>query len=158
MRQLNKELRTKPKIKKKIMDDIRSDIEVYIENGKTMEQIVEIIGTPKEIANDFNRNYPEYRIVRQKKKIIVFMIVCVIISLACLLLGVIGRNIFFAGGQMSSVGGVDLPTRVIVAVDQISTLAIYNRLIKFSFCVFGVVIICAGYLVIKTKKKGGRDD
>lgn len=156
LKQLRKELKTEPEVKSKIIDDIRSDVEMHIADGKTVEQAIEIIGKPKEVAKEFNLSYPEYAANKRQRIMRVLTIICTAIATVCLIIGLVGRFAYFGSEQVSYIGGVDLPEQVIVTAEPISSLMIFDSLIKFSIVVFVLVILCVGYLIIKTKRKGGK--
>lgn len=153
LKQLKRELKTESEIKNKIIDDIRLDIEMHIADGKSAEEALEIIGKPSEVAKEFNLNYPEYKINRRQHIMCIVTIVCTAIATVCLLIGLIGRSTYFGSNQVSNVGGVDLPDQVIVTAEPISSLVLFDSLIKISIGLFLFVILCVGYLIIKSKKE-----
>lgn len=42
--------------KKKIKLDLENDIEMALKNGESFEEIIQRMGTPKELAHEFNEN------------------------------------------------------------------------------------------------------
>ena len=153
LRQLKRELKTDRETKKKIIEDIRSDIEMYISNGKTAKEAMEIVGEPKEVAKEFNLSYPEYATNKRRHIMRAVAIVCLIIAASCLLIGLVGRFTYFESDQVSQIGGADLPEQVIVTVEPISSLSLFDGLIKLSIYLFVFAAMCVGYLIIKSKNK-----
>ena len=154
LRQLKRELKTDQETKKKIIEDIRSDIEMHISNGKTAKEAMEIVGEPKEVAKEFNLSYPEYATNKRRYIMRTVAIVCGIIAASCLLIGLVGRITYFESDQVSQIGGADLPEQVIVTVEPISSLSLFDGLIKLSIYLFVFAALCVGYLIMKSKKKG----
>lgn len=154
IKKLEKALKTEPKIKEQIISDIRSDIEIRIANGESIENVIENLGSPKEVASEFNQSYPEYQSNKKKHIFSVFAIISTVVAVVSLVIGIIGRFAYMNSEQVSHIGGVDLPTEVIVTAEPISSLVIFDGLIKFSIVVFIIAILCVGYLILKYKKKG----
>lgn len=63
-----KTLKVEPTIRNKIVSDIRYDIENKMSDGETAEDIITKYGSPKELAHEFNQNYPEYNKSKQIRK------------------------------------------------------------------------------------------
>lgn len=153
LKQLEKALKVEPKIKEKIISDMRSDFEMYIAAGDTIEQIIGKIGSPEDVANDFNQNYPEYRQNKKKRKLGIFTIICTAVSAIFLSIGLIGRFVYLGGNYVSHIGGADLPTDIVVTSAPISALTIYDGLIKIAIGLLVVGFVCACYFFIKYKRK-----
>lgn len=154
LKQLRRKLKTDNKTKEKILSDIRSDIEIHISNGKTVEEAINRLGSPTEVAEDFNASYPEYKSNKQKRLLSIFTVICGVVALICLIIGLTGRFICINSEQVSHIGGADLPTQIFVNPEPISELDIFNMLIKISLAIFIVVILCAVYFIFKFKRKG----
>ncbi len=156
LKQLKRNLKTDPEIKDRIIGDIRLDIDMHIADGKTIEETIKIIGKPKEVAKEFNLSYPEYATNKRQHVIRILTIICTAIATVCMLIGFIGRFTYFGSDNISNIGGVDLPEQVIVTSEPLSSLMLFDSLIKISIILFVFVILCVGYLIIKSKKKGGK--
>ncbi|MCM1497939.1 MAG: DUF3887 domain-containing protein [Clostridium sp.] len=53
--------------KKEIIRQLESDIRTAMEQGETLEQVCGRMGTPKEVAKEFNENLPETELKRAKR-------------------------------------------------------------------------------------------
>lgn len=153
LKQLERSLNAESSIKKKILCDMRSDFETYLAKGDTVEQIIEKMGTPEEVAREFNQNYPEYQSNKQKRQISIFTIVCAVVSAVCLSVGLIGKFVYLDSSRVSHIGGADLPTKIVVTGQPISALTLYDGLIKIAVGILFIVLLCACYLFIKYRKK-----
>ena len=67
-----------------IKERIKFDIESKEESGLTIEEIISQIGNPKEVAEDFNKNYPECVYNKKKRKMGAFTFIFAVISTVCL--------------------------------------------------------------------------
>lgn len=142
------------KIKERIKFDILTDIESKEESGLTMEEIVSQMGNPKEIARDFNQNYPECVYNKKKHKMSVLTIVCAVLTTVCLAVGLIGRFVYLGSSSVAHIGGADKPTDIKVISEPISALTIYDGLTKIAIVFLLLTVFCAVYLFIKYRKKG----
>lgn len=72
--------------KREIEKQLESDISMALENGETLEQICQRMGTPKEAAEEFNENLPEEELKKAKRAKIcrISAIVLGIVLLLCL--------------------------------------------------------------------------
>lgn len=59
VREVGKRLQCSEKKRKEIERQLASDIQAALENGETMEEILERMGTAKEAAREFNSNFTE---------------------------------------------------------------------------------------------------
>jgi len=156
LKRLKKELKVESDIKKKILEDIRSDIDMHIKNGKTEEEVIQMLGDPRELARDFNQHYPDYIPSKYKRIMKCAGIVMGLAAIVCLIIGLIGRNTFLNSEFVSNIGGVDKPSKVIVSSEPLSSLALFDGLINIAVILFVAVILCVGYLFFKSRKKGGK--
>lgn len=78
------------KKKKEIVKELESDIRIAMENGESWEEIQKRMGTPEEIAEEFNENFSENELKTNKRKNaagivgilgIVILVVCVVVVL-----------------------------------------------------------------------------
>lgn len=153
LKALERKLKTDKNIKSKIMKDIRGDIERYIADGKTAAEAVEMMGSPGELAKEFNSSYPDYPLKRRRRMIRGLTITSSAVATVCLLCGVIGREIYLRGDTVANVGGADLPISVGIIEDPRSILVLTDFLIKISVVMFLIAIICVGYLIAKSKNE-----
>ena len=82
-------LRLDPKTKHRIIEGIQTEIQLSLDAGMSIDEAIEKLGQPKEVANEYNQAYknePEYqakrRAYRMKKSLIVFTSVIVLIAAA----------------------------------------------------------------------------
>ncbi len=68
--------------KKEICKDIQSDIEVALQNGESWADIETRMGTPREIAKEFNENMPPKELQNTRKRRIAFIIIIAVFLLA----------------------------------------------------------------------------
>jgi len=61
-------LKCSSKKKKEIEKELKSDIQVAMENGESWEAVRERMGTPEEIAREFNSNFTQSELKAVKKK------------------------------------------------------------------------------------------
>ena len=94
VKKILKHIKTTDKIIERIRADILTDIESKEESGLTINEIILQMGSPKEVANDFNQNYPECVFKNKRRKMGVFTIICAVISTVCLFVGVVGRFVY----------------------------------------------------------------
>lgn len=84
-----KYLLCRPEMKKEMIMQIESDIASAVEQGKSLEEVLGEMGSPKELAEEFNENFEENEkeTIRKKRhrKTIVTIAVCVIMAIAVLI-------------------------------------------------------------------------
>ena len=147
------------KTKMRVIEGIQTEIQVLLDKGLPFDACVEQIGSPKEVADDYNltyKNEPNYRVKRISyafSRVSVHLLVAVLMFFVTSL---VGKYIFFKSGYVSTVGGVDGPTSFVEITNVISPLLIFDvferiaivLLVVFSFCV-----IC--WIITYIKCKGG---
>lgn len=149
-----KALKVEPTIRNKIVSDIRYDIENKMSDGETAEDIIAKYGSPKELAQEFNQNYPEFNKLKQIRKAKIFALVSFVVAAVCCITGIVGQAVFFNEDNVSHTGGVDLPSQVITTSEPISVLFLFDILIKISIVLAVIALIGVGYFILKSKKKG----
>lgn len=155
LRQVKKALKTEPMIKDKIISDLRSDIDNLIENGLTVEQAINKIGKPKELAADFNQNYIEYQNIKKSKTAKTLSAVLAAIAVVCLAAGTIGKTVYMQSSHFSYIGGTDGPTSIYVKTEPLTAFVLFDWLVKFAVVAFVVAaILFAGYIILNCKTKG----
>lgn len=149
----SKSLEVDPTLKNKIISDISYDIEKELSNEETAENIIAKLGNAKDLAQEFNQNYPEYRETKKLKKIKFLTLVSFIVAGICSVVGLLGRYAFFNSDNVSRVGGVSLPTEVITTSEPISVLFLFDTFIKFSIVVAIIALVGVVYLIVKSSKR-----
>lgn len=66
IKEISKKLLCKKEKKSEIIKQIQSDIDIAVENGSKIEDVLTNMGTPSEVASEFNDNFDE----RDKEKIL----------------------------------------------------------------------------------------
>ena len=66
------------KEKKKIKNDLSSDICQALDNGETWQEVKERLGSPKDLAEELNENFQYYQ-KSHKKTILISICVCIVI-------------------------------------------------------------------------------
>lgn len=73
-----KNLNCSMKEKRRIASDLKSDIDTSLENGESFESIQVRLGSPLDIAREFNENLAPYKKSKKKLILIIVFIVCLI--------------------------------------------------------------------------------
>lgn len=78
---IGKRLLCGPAKKKEILKQIASDISIAMENGKTFEEAMAELGSPKEAAAEFNENFDEAerKLGRRQKRFRIAGTVCIVL-------------------------------------------------------------------------------
>ena len=141
--------------KERMKLDLLTGIESKEESGLTMEEIVSQMGSPKDVARDFNQNYPECVYGKKKRKMSMFTVICAVTAAVCFAVGRIGRLVYL-GGSAAPIGGADKPTGIQVISGPFSALTIYDGLIKIAVVFLLITILSAIYLFVKDRKKSSQ--
>lgn len=83
--------------KKEIIKELESDIRIALEQGELWDEVQARMGTPEEIAEEFNDNFPEDYLQPKKKK--VFVLAGIVVLLA--VLTIIGGSFLYGDGNDS---------------------------------------------------------
>ena len=142
------------KTKARIRADILSGIESKEEQGLTMEEIVSQMGSPREVAEDFNQNDPDSAGRRKRRRIAAVSVVFAALSAICLAVGAVGRRLYLGGKGLAHIGGADRPTDIKIVSEPISALTVYEWLIKAAVIFLLIAVICAVCLFIMYKRNG----
>ncbi len=161
LKKLKRALRTGPKIKSKIICDMRADFEIQLAEGCTAWQVIEKAGDPYEVAREFNQNYPEYPAESRAGKIRVLAAVCFAVAAVCLVSGIIGRNVCVYGSWLGSagelrIGGANAATDIQVVSEPLTALFVYDTLIKVGAIILIAAAVFAVYLIISARKNSAR--
>lgn len=68
IRAVLKKLRCSGRKKKEIQKELESDISAALENGESLEEIMERMGAPASLAGEFNDNFPKEEIAAFKRR------------------------------------------------------------------------------------------
>lgn len=154
VKKILKYIKAEGKVKERIRLDILTDIESKEESGLTIEEIMVQMGRPKEVARDFNQNYPECVDSRRRQKLRVFTIICAALSATGFAVGMIGRFVYLGSSSVSHIGGADRPTNIKIVAEPISAITVYDGLIRLAAVLLLITVLCVVYLVIKDRKQG----
>lgn len=77
IREVLKQLNCSKKDKLKIKEDLKSDLQLALESGKTWQEIQESLGSPLDYANELNEEFA-YSPKKSRKKLII-TIICIVI-------------------------------------------------------------------------------
>lgn len=150
LKKLEKALKTERETKKKIIADIRSDFEMYLADGYTVKQVIEKMGSPHELANEFNENCSGHLSAVRRRRAGACAVICGVVSAACFAAGLAGRYICRSEG--AHIGGADMPTEIQIISEPFSAVMMSDILIAVA--VFSAVsaLICAGYVFMCSVK------
>lgn len=94
-----KELDCSRKAKKRIQSDLENDISMALNHGETMEEIIDRMGTPEEIAEEFMDTIRDTGEEKPQSKGIIFLIGACLIFIAGFLMNMILVKIVEAGSS-----------------------------------------------------------
>ena len=146
-----KYLKAPGKVKERIRMDLLTSIESREEEGLSMDKIMGEIGSPREVAENFNRNYPEYALERRKRVVYFLILFCGAAALVCLIGGAIGRALW--KDSVAFIGGADRPTEIQVVSQPVSPLEIYGWLTGAALALLLAAVLLTVYFLIKYKWK-----
>ena len=91
IKEVVKKLKCSTEKKKEIAKQLESDIQIAMENGETMEGIIESMGTPESIAEEFNANLTDAEVaaVKKAKKRKRIITAAVVIAVLAVIIGVV---------------------------------------------------------------------
>ena len=143
--------------KQRVIEGIQTEIQLLLDEGATLEEAVDKLGSPKEIARDYNQSYkhdPEYQKKWRSYVIIRVAIIIIIAATVLLITSQVGKYIFFNSGHVSTTGGVSGPESVVETIHTISPLFfldIAERIALILLVAFVLSIIC--WLLTRIKRK-----
>lgn len=110
---IERELKVSTEMKARINSDLGTEIHLLLEQGKTVDEVMQEIGTPQEVAGRFNEELKEYIVERKSPAAWVFLTLIAVFALC----GVwrIAAYLLSSGQSYSVIGGADGPTSVFVA-------------------------------------------
>lgn len=139
-------------IKKRIEIDLHNQFEQAKENGETFEEIICCMGTPQDVAEEFNKSYLNNLDYIKERKINTMKkvpFISFILALIPLTISFIGKYIVLNGSNVTQTGGVDGPTSISVTSERISTLVLFNWLQKIGYFFIVVMLISGGIYIYK---------
>lgn len=116
IRQVCRNLRLSHEMKKRVESDLRTDIELRLESGKDMDDIVRELGTPREAAAYFNQEMCEEK-EPKFTGFSWFFLAAAVVTLVCFICYYIFLNQVNDGLNegISIIGGADGPTSIFIA-------------------------------------------
>ncbi len=118
--------------KKRIRQDLEQDIQSAIEHGETLEQAIQRIGRPEDVARDFNESLaaPAASLSGKQKAAKVFLIIVIVLCSLSLIstgMGFLFYFLFSMNQNIGIIGGADGPTAIFVTasfspIDAVSIL------------------------------------
>jgi hypothetical protein len=140
-------------IKERIRLDLLTGIENREESGLSMEEIISRMGSPREVAEEFNRNYPECVFQKKKRRTGRLTMAFALLTALCLAVGGIGRSIWLGGSSVARIGGADRPTGIRVVSEPFSALSVYEGLLRVVPVLFLLTVFFAVYFFLKYRRK-----
>ena len=156
---IKRKLRLDRKTKQRVIEGIQTEIQLLLDAGVSIEGAIEKLGSPKEVAGEYNRSYKEDPVYRAKRRSYIFLRISVttaIVATVLLALSLIGKYVFLHSGHVSTVGGVSGPDSITETVQVISLLFfldIAERIALILIIAFVLSIIC--WLLTCIKRKCG---
>lgn len=83
IKKISKQLLCNKEKKNDIIKQITSDINISLENGSNLEKVLSEMGTPKEVADEFNENFDEAdkaKIMKSRKRNKIIVVSCLILA------------------------------------------------------------------------------
>ena len=116
-RAVNRRLNMPKELRKRVLSDLESSINSRLENGQTMDEILQELGTAKEAAAELNRQMQEYTYKKSPWRwgCLVLMIVSFLSFCFQGTLGLLSSLFnFHTSHSIGLIGGADGPTAIFV--------------------------------------------
>lgn len=142
---IEKRLRVSVKMKARINSDLGTEIHLLLEQGKTVDEVINEIGTPDEVAERFNDELKEYAVEKRGPLACLFLILAAVSAFY----GAAQVILYFVkpGEGISVIGGADGPTSVYLAGK------VGGPWVPALSCL-GLCMACyAAYILVRHKKK-----
>jgi len=145
------------KTKQRVIEGIQTEIQLLLDAGTTLEDAIEKLGSPKEVANEYNRSYKEDPVYQAKLRFYILLRVSIataVVAAALLILALVGKYIFLHSGHVSTTGGVsgsDSITETVHVISPLFLLDASERIALILVAVFVLSIIC--WLLTRPKRK-----
>ena len=111
---IERELRLPLKAKARINGDIGTDIHARLEKGQSIDAIIAEMGTPQEVAADFNEEMQDQLLPKGSPWRWVFLIAAILAGGAALLSILPFLLFYFQSSGMGVIGGADGPTAIFI--------------------------------------------
>lgn len=113
--QIERYLRLPLETKARINSDIGTEIHLRMEEGKTASQVMEEMGSPKEVAERFNQEFPESSVRKNPVRFLFLIIALIIFVTECSTLYQYFQFLANADSAISVIGGADGPSSTFIA-------------------------------------------
>lgn len=109
---IGKKLRLPKKIKQSVLSDLVTGMLVRVEEGESMEQVIQDMGTPAQVAEGINEEMDDLVYVKSPWRWACLGLV-IICSMVLLMHGYLGLWMFLSNGMLT-IEGTDGPTQIFV--------------------------------------------
>lgn len=113
--QIERHLRLPLETRARINSDIGTEIHLRMEEGKTASQVMEEMGSPKEVAERFNQEFPESNVRKNPVRFLFLIIAFIILVTECSTLYQYFQFLANANSAISVIGGADGPSSTFIA-------------------------------------------
>ncbi len=117
---IKRALRLDPKTKHRVIEGIQTEIQLSLDTGMTIDDAIEKLGQPREVANEYNQSYknePEYQAKRKayrlKKGLIVLASVIVLIAAVFSFIVFRPVNVDYGTSEVYSKSDLDAAVRAV---------------------------------------------
>lgn len=110
---IERRLRLPLKMKQRVNMDLGTDIHARMEAGKSADEIIMEMGTPKEVARRLNKEMEEYALPKNKTWSAIFL-VSLVFAAAYTVFIFLG-SVIYLQRYISIIGGADGPTSIFIA-------------------------------------------
>lgn len=114
---IERRLRLPLKMKQRLNMDLGTDIHARLESGKSVDEVIEELGTPEEVARRLNKEMEEYVLPKNKTSSAIFLVLLVLA--AAYTIFVLWESIYLQK-FISIIGGADGPTSIFIAGKMVS--------------------------------------
>lgn len=116
LRSVSRHLRLSKDMKKRVESDLRTDIQLRLESGQDIEEILEDLGSPAEAAGYFNEEMADAKITQHRSISWVFLVAAGVALILLAVKFVYRWNLETGfGPAISIIGGADGPTSIFLA-------------------------------------------
>ena len=152
---VQKHLHLDKKIKKRIMEDLRAEMEYAIENGEASEDIVQRMGAPKSVALEYNEFYKHDAVYQARRKCVIsrrIAAVSFIFTVLILLLTFVGENLYWNSDFVTKIGGMSGPSNVVMTSRMLTPLDFILRVKSIVPILLAVLVFSTIYYFIQKYK------
>ena len=156
---VNRYLHLDRKTKKRIIEGLQTEIQLALDNGESIDDILNQMGSAKDVADDYNKSYrsdPEYVAQRRYSILKRTALIAFIVAVAFFGVSLIGQTIFMNSDNVSQIGGISGPANVVKTESVISPLRWIDFIGKITFIPMVVFVFSTLYcFIVKIKKRKG---